>query len=74
MVDTVGVGRGGRARDREMPFEEVGFEGRGMQRGVGSRSQLTGFLENALDGGRFGVEAWSTGGTGGRGCPGSCRS
>lgn len=34
MVNAVSVGCGRGARNRKVPFEEVGFEGRGVQRGV----------------------------------------
>lgn len=56
MVDALGIGSGGRAGERKVPFEEVGFEGTGVEGRVGMRGELGGFLQDAFDRWRFGVE------------------
>ena len=45
MVEAPGVGGGGgRAPDREVPFEEVGFEGFGVEVGGGVGGEFGGFF------------------------------
>ena len=58
MVDAVAVGGAGWACEREVPFEEVGVEGGGVEGAVGMELELGGFAEDALYCGRFGVEGW----------------
>ena len=57
MVNTSTVGRGRRTGYGEVPLEQVRLEGSGVQGGVGVGGQLGCFLEDAFDGGRFGIEA-----------------
>lgn len=64
MVEAGGIGRGWWAAEREVPFEEVGFEGRGRVVCGVRGGELGGFAEDAFDGGRFGVELAG----GGHGC------
>ena len=65
VVGAVGVGGGGGAAQGEMPFEEVGVEGGGVEGGVGVGGEFGGFFEDAFDGGGFGVEGWEGHGCGG---------
>lgn len=71
VVDAVFVGRGGGAGEREVPFEEVGFERVCGEGGVGVQGHFARFGEDALDGGGFGVEA-GAGRHGGGSAGGSC--
>ncbi len=56
MVNAALVGGGGRAGEGEVPFEEVGVEGGGVEGWVRVLAEFMGFFEDALDGGGFGVE------------------
>ena len=57
VVDAAFEGRGsGRAADREVPFEEVCFEGCGVVVWRGRVCELGGFFEDAFDCGVFGGE------------------
>ena len=49
-------GRGGRTAEGEVPFEEVGLEGRGGVVEGGLLGEFTGFFEDAFDGWVFGGE------------------
>lgn len=44
MVDPLGVGRGGGAEEGEVPFEEVGVEGGGVEGGVWVREEFGSFF------------------------------
>lgn len=56
VVDALRVRSGGRAGEGEVPFEEVGFEGGGVQGGVRVGGEFGGFFKDAFDSWRFGVE------------------
>ena len=56
MVGTLAIGCGGRALEGEMPFEEIRFQGSGVQGGIWVSSKLLGFLEDAFYGWRLGIE------------------
>lgn len=56
VVDAVRVGRRRGPLEREVPFEEVGFQGGGVEGWVRVGLKLAGFFEDALDGRGFGVE------------------
>ena len=56
MVGARAVGGGGGPAEGEVPFEEVGVEGGGMEGGVGVGGEFAGFFEDAFDGGGLGVE------------------
>ena len=65
VVGASGVGGGGGAAEGEVPFEEVGVEGCGVEGGVRVGREFGGFFEDAFDGGGFGVEGWEGHGCGG---------
>lgn len=57
VVDAAGVGRRRRrAAQREVPFEEVVFEGFGVEVGRGGRGELRGFFY--CGGGGLGLDRW----------------
>ena len=58
MVGACAVGCRGRAAEGEVPFEEILLEGCGVEGWIRVGGQFGGFFEDALDGGRFGVESW----------------
>ena len=56
MIDALGIRSGGWASEREVPFEEVGFKGTGVEGWVGMRGEFGGFFQNAFYRWGFGVE------------------
>ena len=58
VVGAGAVGGGGGAEEGEVPFEEVGVEGGGVEGRVWVGGEFAGFFEDAFDGGGFGVEGW----------------
>jgi len=68
VVYATGVGRGlGWPAQREVPFEEVGFEGCGLEVWGGVEGEFAGFAENAFYGWAFGAELAVCGHVGARG-------
>lgn len=58
MVDSLGVGSVRGTGEGKVPLKEIRLERRSVEAWVRVGGELGGLLEDALDGGGFGIESW----------------